>query len=353
MYIDGFAGRGHYDTPEGPVPGSPLLALSLMSKNEQYKTKVACFFNEENEFYYSCLNAEVEARQTSEPMSITPVVKNLKFSEFMKYMSNRLKETRTGQAPVFLFVDPCGLSDVRMSDLVDVLRRPGCELFLFFNYDGLKRIIGLAQTISSSPTLLSLFGSEPSVSSLVNKISGLKPHQKEQAIVAHFIEALKTESGAQYVLPFSIEHEDKRMTSHYLIHATKNAIGFRIMKTVMYNAARTSGSGTCLRLLQASNNRQHMIFDTPEVADMKQRILDKISEAPQMVKLFKTTWPERPNDMFSTEEYKEALLELEQQGKINVQDEHGVPRPAEKRRPDKGRPSLGDDYFVRRSDQTT
>lgn len=346
MYIDGFAGRGHYETPNGPVQGSPLLAISLLAQKEEYRTKVACFFNEENKSYYESLKNAVELHPATSLMTIKPVVNNMKFSDFMKYMSSYFATNGVRQAPMFLFVDPCGLSDVRMSDLVDVLSRPGCELFLFLNYDGLKRIIGLAQNSSISPTLSHLYGSQQSVDELVAKISGRDARQKEQIIVAHFIEALKVASGAMYVLPFNIEHEVKRMTSHYLIHATKNATGFRIMKTVMHNAAKASGSDTCLRLLQASDGGMRMMFDSLEVANMKHKILNEVQCVARVVRLFAIEWAERPDDLFSTEEYKQAILELEQEGKIVVLNKNGDPYPQSKRLR-KGKLTLGETCLVR------
>jgi len=66
------------------------------------------------------------------------------------------------------------------------------------------------------------------------------------------------------------------------------------------------------------------------------------------VKLFAIEWPQRPTDMLVSKEYKRILLELEQEGVIEVLDARThLPVPAAKRRKKSGQPTLGNDYLVR------
>lgn len=172
--------------------------------------------------------------------------------DFLEKRSNRL-------APTFLFVDPCGVEDVLMKDVAAVLALQGCEAFIFFNYEGVNRIAGLAE----SKTLDELFGSRQRSQSLVKALKKVDTSKKrEQVIMSHFRAALMEASGAKFILPFRIESENKRSTSHYLLHATKHELGFKIMKEVMERVARDKGAeaGT-FQLLQASPTEAGLFVD--------------------------------------------------------------------------------------------
>lgn len=349
VYFDGFAGRGHYVNGSTIVPGSPMQAISLIASNPKCKDKVQCFFNEERSDFYNDLSKAVASHPDLAQLAKKPHVINMKFSELMTVLRDHFATDGMTLAPTFLFVDPCGVDDVRMGDLVDMLKRPGCELFLFLNYEGLNRIIGLAEQTGRSPTLLSLLGSQQRHDALLTACQSATPGKgRELVILRHFLEALKVDSGASFALPFRIEHERKRQTSHYLVHATKYAPGFRIMKSVMYKVAKETGSDSCMELLQASDRGEAMIFDPRHIAEAKQSILNELKSGPRSVVLFKTTWVERPADNLSTEEYKEAILEMEAEGLLIVTDDKHVTRPAAKRPKNRkdGSVTLGDTCWV-------
>ena len=67
---------------------------------------------------------------------------------------------------------------------------------------------------------------------------------------------------------------------------------------------------------------------------------------PKCVNLFYDDWVFRPDDLRCQPAYKQALIELEASGDIEVLDKDGVtPKPASKRR----KSTLGEGYFVKLS----
>ena len=78
--------------------------------------------------------------------------------------------------------------------------------------------------------------------------------------------------GAKYIIPFRVEHQDQRRTSHYLIHASKHPLGFRIMKDVMWRRGHGEDEPGGLELRQKSRTDFVPMFDRH--ADIKHEILE-------------------------------------------------------------------------------
>lgn len=234
-----------------------------------------------------------------------------------------------------------------MADLATVLSRDYCELFLFFNYDGVNRIAGLAATKGGSETLEHLFGTPERVAALLASLDAAQDSgEREEIIVTHFKAALEADAGAKFVIPFRFEREDKARTSHYLIHATKHPLGFKIMKSIMSRAAKSRGERGALQMLQSSNQLGGRLFATPQWNELASEVLELIRTGPVRVeKICERVLS--PGDMYSEEDYREVLLELEATGRIEVIDlEKSIVIGPEKR-VRKGKVTMGDTRFVR------
>jgi hypothetical protein len=87
---------------------------------------------------------------------------------------------------------------------------------------------------------------------------------------------------------------------------------------------------------------------------VKDDILQALATVPKCVNLFYSTWVIRPDDLLCQPAYKQALLELEESGEIEVLDKDGrTPKPVRSRRQLKGKPTLGEGYHVRLTQKTT
>lgn len=343
LYIDGFAGRGTYtkaDTGE-IVDGSPLRALKLIAGRTDFAEKVSTVFIEADDILFLQLEKAVKAffaehNNIREPECI--------HGTFADKLGNILEAVKGGLAPTFLFVDPCGVGGASFNKIRDVMNCEHCEAFIFFNIDGVRRIAGLDVI---SPILIELMGSNERAQSLYNALRATNDvPERERLILTHYRNALNGIS-VKYTTAFRIEHEDRKSTSHYLIHATKHPLGFCIMKDVMWRLGQTEDQEFGLEFAQASRTNFYPLFDF-QGDEVKSQILKALNNGPLLVAVFCKDWVCRPNDTLCEPAYKKALLELETAGKIQVlsKTNQKIIVPATARPKKNGKATLANDYFV-------
>ena len=152
--------------------------------------------------------------------------------------------------------------------------------------------------------------------------------------------------GAKYIIPFRVEHEEQRKASHYLIHATRHPLGFKIMKDVMCRRGHGEDELGGLELRQ--KGRTHFVPMFDKHADIKGEILGALIPKPLRVSVFYEEWTMRPTDMQCEAAYREALLELEADDKIEVLGKDGKNVISVGARPKRrNKPTLAKDYYVR------
>ena len=221
------------------------------------------------------------------------------------------------------------------------------EVLLFFNYDGVNRIIGGIEAGSTSSEVLErLFGSADAVSQLLG-VLGDKSLDRERAILAHFLRAIRARSGAKFFVPFRIEARARR-TSHYLLHCSTDKLAFKIMKSVMDGAGKSEAAPYGrLEMLTERTRDQGQLFHL-DIEAQKAKIVDRVGRAPCQVKELTEGWMYRPDDSFSERGYKQMLLQLEKEGRLVVWDKENLaPKPASKRRTRNGEATLGAEYWLR------
>lgn len=345
MYVDGFAGPGTYTKAEsGEVfDGSPLRALKLVAGNATFSRKVSTVFVEVDEYLYRPLKSAVDEFANANPHIRKPRTECCTFAEGVDKL---LVEQKGQLAPTFLFVDPCSVSGTVFETIKRVMACKSSEAFIFFNVDGVRRIAGLS---SLSNILIELLGSKTRAEQLFAAFQSTeRVDERERMILLGYRQALREDMGVEYSIPFRVESEDQKKTSHYLIHASNHRLGFKIMKEVMWNYGQTEQGDRSLEFVQASRTNYFPLFDPS--FDVKEEILKSLSGGPQCVNLYYFDWVFRPNDLLCQPAYRQALLELEAKGKIEVLDKDGrTPKPASKRRRHKGKPTLGEGYYVRLS----
>lgn len=339
-YIDGFAGPGRY---QGTHPGSPLLVLQLLS---QQKRPFAASLVENDPALHAQLASEVNQHPTVDHQVEQPYVLRGRFEDFISEILARPIYRRYQRVATFAFVDPCGVTGVRMSDLVRLLSLPYGECLLFWNYDGINRWLGgILAGSHDRASLAELLGSVDNVEEALRifQTGGL---HKELQLRDLFIKVLKNHSGARYILPFRVENRLADRTSHYLIHCSNDGLAFKIMKDVM--GTESSGQEGEFALLSTAETGSLFAPHLDRARGSMLRGLT-VGSRPVRVRFFTEDWVRRPEDFLRSKDYKHLLLEMEREGTIEVLDKTGTrPAPADRRRKVKGRPTLGDDYFVRR-----
>ncbi|WP_437284330.1 three-Cys-motif partner protein TcmP [Sorangium sp. So ce406] len=345
VYIDGFAGRGTYDGPNGPVSGSPLRALEKIASHPGLAKKVTTIFIEKDKKLYDQLVRSLKDFHSKHPEIREPQWGNGEFSEVMTQQLDSLEKADARIAPAFVFVDPCGVDGVDFNVIARVLKSQAkAEVFLFFNIEGVRRILGLKDKMG--PTLAKLLGSEARAKELLARVEACSsPDEREQAIMMFYEDLLRTQTPAKYVVSFRVEKEDRRVTSHYLIHAAQHPLGFAIMKDVMWGVGKTAEGKGGLALEQASSVPMKMLF-TPEWESIRQSILAELKSGMKRVSYFAVELVQRSDNRLCSKAYKAALLELEKEGKIVVINKNGV-GVASKRPMKNGVMTLADEYYLK------
>ncbi len=352
LYFDGFAGRGHYESGDKTFPGSPLLALQIVADNPDFAERVLCIYNEKRRGFFNELEASVTAFYEDHLHIKKPVVAHGRFSEHVDAL---LEGIGPGYqlVPTFLFVDPCGVDDVSMERIANILARPTCEVFIFFNLDGIRRVAGLAAARGDSNRILEdLYGSKETAADMIAQFTATDDAAlREAIIVGTYRNALRKAAGAEYILPLRVEDANRATTSHYLLHATKHPLGFKIMKQVMWKSGGgIECEGDTLALLQASKSGTARLF-RPELDALHREILAKLAGGPTRVKVFRDDWVCRPDDFYSDAIYRRELLALESAHKIQVLKEDATtPFPPNERRQRLGQPTLATRLYVRLSE---
>lgn len=342
IFIDGFAGPGTYKGEKPTNAGSPLRALQLISSNEDLAKKVATIFIEKDKALFDTLNHVVNEFYCKHSEIRKPQLFNNEFREGMEPLLQHFERPGVNLAPTFLFVDPCGVNGVFFDTMARLMNFKSCEIFLFFNIDGLRRILGLGD--SRGPTLGEFLGSDKEADDLLREINGKSPSAKENAIIAKYFELVRREMNAEYITGFRIEKENQRTVSHYLIHITTHKLGFRIMKSIMWKVGRTESGRGGLALIQKSSEDGPKLFD-PEWDSFKVSILSELALHRQ-ARYFYEDLPEKPDNYFCEPAYREALLELEKEGRVRVIDKNGKDTTALTRRKYQGNPTLSKTHTI-------
>jgi len=335
-YIDGFAGAGTYKKKH---PGSPLIALTLLS---QQRRPASASFIEKDPLLFEEL---VDAMSHHEPVNKLfdpPLIERGTFAEWIDRILNRPIYSRFRRVATFAFVDPCGVQGLRMKDLSSVLSRQFGECLVFWNYDGINRWLGLVRKGEHSRAgLVELFGREDFVEEALLLFAGQRLN-KEKEILELYMRALN-QAGATHVLPFRVTAKDKNRTSHYLLHCSRHGLAFKIMKEVMASTT-TADHGE----FEFSTALESGSLFSPVLETARDRILSTLARGPLQVRTFTEQWVMQPGDLLIAKDYREILLKLEREGKIEVVDKKSNNVvPAHKRKQQMGKPTLGPNYLVR------
>ncbi|HEY6943608.1 MAG TPA: three-Cys-motif partner protein TcmP [Candidatus Acidoferrum sp.] len=219
-YIDLFAGPGRY---KDGTKSTPLLILETAIADPDMCERLVTIFNDVDP-----ANAEALTREIRE----IPGIRTLKYKPQIQAeeVGDKIVEMfeKLNFIPTLFFVDPWGYKGLSLGLINSVVRNWGCDCIFFFNYNRIN--MGLSNAAVEKHIDV-LFGKERA-GALRNKLTGLKPEEREAAILEALTVALK-ELGAQYVLPFCFKDEKGNRTSHYLVFATKHPRGYGIMKEIM------------------------------------------------------------------------------------------------------------------------
>jgi len=303
-YIDLYAGPGVYN--DGSA-STPLAVLKNAINNQKIREKLVTLFNDGESSYAKKLQSEINNLKDIEKLRHKPVIISRDVNEAAKVFFNQPSKT-----PSLSFLDPFGYKGLSVDIIKDVIKGWGCDCIFFFNFNRVNP--GIPNPIVDTH-MEALFGAYR-LRALRAALPDLTPEMKEARIVEELSQAIK-EVGGEFVLPFRFRNDRGTRTMHYLIFVSKSFKGYDIMKGIMANESSTSDQGVpsfsyspadaSMPFLFSFNQPLEMLKQTlPDDFAGKELSVDEIYEKHSVGK------------RYMRKNYKDILLQLEEEGKIEV-----------------------------------
>jgi three-Cys-motif partner protein len=296
-YIDLFAGPGRY---KDGTKSTPLLILETAIADPEMCERLVTIFNDADAKNAEALTREINGIAGIRSLKYKPQIQAEEVGDKLVQMFAKLN-----LIPTFFFVDPWGYKGLSLGLINSVIKDWGCECIFFFNYNRIN--MGVANKAVEEHINV-LFGKHRA-ESLRKKLEGLKPDEREAAIVEALVEALK-ELGAGYVLPFCFKDENGTRTSHHLIFATKHPLPYRIMKEIMAKYSSEEHQGVASFEYCPSSNENNLLFEfNRPLDDLQNMLLEQFAgqtlNTQQIYDLHNVGLP------YTMKNYKAILLEME------------------------------------------
>lgn len=300
LFIDGFAGPGHYT---GGEPGSPHYAVESAKRREAMLkgTTVMFLFNEADEQRHAELEKWVERTEKDAPDSFQLYHDNQEFVDLAQGLVDDRGDKQL--VPTFAFVDPFGWKGVPIDLISDLVRDKRSELFILFSFNSINRWITHEQ---QQENMRALFGCYDFLDA-----DGLPPPQRKTFLADLYESQLRSIGKFPYVSRFEMI-ERKGRTSYFLYHCTRSLKGLEVMRSAMWKIDPQRGCQFSDRVAGIAP-----LFTGPIVFDLDQRLLDKFRGDLVPIRTLQefvlTDTPYAPKHL-----KKETLKPMQQAGLIEV-----------------------------------
>jgi three-Cys-motif partner protein len=266
VYVDGFAGPGHYrDHSEG----SPLAALrifkSWMASNKQplkVRSLYTVFIEADND-RFQVLSEQTAPYESDKSIHIIRYNKTFVNAMPLVMHSPDLLPAFRGEQPLLVFADPFGGTGIPFSIFEEFLQSPGSELLLNFDADGIVRIHA-GKNSNWEKQLDDIFGGRYWEESL--NAPGLSLTRKANRALKLYEERLSQIPGVNFVWSFEMRGITDRV-NYYLIFATRNRLGMEKMKEAMRQLDQSGGYS-----FSDAHTEQDMLFREDSVDTFAKRL---------------------------------------------------------------------------------
>lgn len=322
-YVDLFAGRGRY---EDGTPSTPLLVLKAIIENEKRALWVVPIFNDADPDKCRDLKDAVKALPGLEALQHQPQFSCLEVGPALSgWLGAR------ALPPSLFFIDPYGYKGVSISLIGSAIKDWGSECILFLN---MNRIVPAIWNEVVEEHMQELFGVER-LPALRARLMEVRTAQARQLVILEELSAALEQAGAHYVLPFGFTDDRGNRTLHYLVHITKNILGYEIMKDVMARESSSDAQGVASFAYSPADKRFPRLFELARpLDDLEEMLLDEFAaQTLTMKQIYQRHHVGRP---YVKRNYKETLRKLEAAGKISCEP------PADQRQVRDGQVTLAD-----------
>lgn len=304
-YIDLFAGPGRY---RNGAMSTPLKVLQKAIDNELYRERLLTYFNDKDEENARGLEKAIAELPGIEKLTHAPHVMNEEVGSKIAAQFEKMNIV-----PTLAFIDPWGYKGLSLRLVNAFLKDWGCDCIFFFNYNRINPGLGNPKV---KEHMEALFGEER-VATLAAQLKDLSPPEREALIVEELGQALRS-YGHRFVLPFCFKDKRGTRTSHHLVLVTKHFRGYDVMKSIMANASSSASQGVpSFTYCPPTGMRQGMLFDLNRPLDaLRGELLNNF--AGQTITMKDIYEHHSVDRQFISKNYKDALIQLEAEGKIAV-----------------------------------
>lgn len=225
VYIDSFAGPGHYTNTEKSSPLVALQAAKAAASRAGSTTEYSFLFVEKKAEFAKNLREVVQNQ--SLPPQFRWSVEQGSFEDKVGGLLASLKQTGKHLAPTFALIDPFGATGLPFKVIAEILSYKSCEVLLNLDSDGIGRLV-TAQTFAKNQAHLDALFGDPSWRT---ELDPKRPMQKLSAqVLAFYKKRLKT--TAKYVFAFAMNSREGQLNYH-LVFASQHPLGLEKMKEAM------------------------------------------------------------------------------------------------------------------------
>lgn len=306
LYIDLFAGPGRY---ANGAASTPKLILEKAIQDDMIANKLVAIFNDKDEANVKSLEKCIKEIKGIKKLKYKPMVKNNEVGSKIVQMFESIR-----LAPTFFFVDPWGYKGLSLRLVNSVIKDWGCDCVFFFNYNRIN--MGLSNELVQEH-MGALFGEER-LTLLNKKLKRKKSNERELIIVEELCQSLKS-YGSRYTLPFRFKNASGTRTQHHLIFVSKHFKGYELMKDIMAKESSDENQGVATFEYNPADKmpKQSLLFKLTLSVDDLAKILvtDYSGKKMPMRGIYEEHSIDTP---FTVRNYKDALLKLEEEGKITT-----------------------------------
>ncbi len=303
-YTDLYAGRGKFDSGE---PSTPLLLLQAAIDDDDLRQNLKTVFNDKDPQLVHSLKEAIAILPKIELLKYPPIVVNqIVGASVAENIANR-----DNRPPTLTFIDPYGYKGLSVELFEATVKHWGCECIIFFNYN---RINPAMNNDSVRDLIDEIFGTQ-SAEKVRAQLASLSPQEREELIVKELTQVLKRND--RLVSWFRFTTPSGSRTSHYLIHCTKNATGYKIMKEILSVYSSGSVRGVPSMEFNLQKERQPTLIEMSDpIGDLANELAHTFEgRTLQRIEIFNVHHIDRP---YIKKNYKDALLQLERAGRIEA-----------------------------------
>jgi three-Cys-motif partner protein len=305
-YIDLFAGPGRY---HDGTKSTPLLVLEKAINDPDMRNMLVTIFSDADPEKTQLLKNDIDNLTGINTLKYKPIVDT-------SIVNDKVAETfhSIQLIPTLSFFDPWGYKGLSRQLVNSFIKDWGCDCIIFFNYNRINMGIMNDKVTEHMEAILG----EENVRKLRLEIGHMNTSQRESAILTCLSSAMM-QLGGKYVLPFRFRSERGKRISHHLVFISKNQMGYQIMKDIMASVSTSECQG--VPSFEYSPFKETQLKLAMPLDELKTKLLDHF--AGKCLTVYEIFNKHNINTNYILRNYKEALIHLEDNGKISAEPPFG------------------------------